>query len=97
LLDYLTRRRESAPPIWHSGSALAQAETARRILTSGRQTQPARPLRDLERWHFEAHRAEGRIPVEPADRRLNTQVVLVQMLWKNDDWWVEQIALETAQ
>lgn len=97
LLDYLTGRRDNAPPIWHSGSALNQAETARKILISGRRAQAARPRRDLARWHFGTDRAEGRIPIEPADRRLDTQVALVQMIWKNDDWWVEQIALESTQ
>ncbi len=97
LLDYLTGRRDNAPPIWHSGSALTQAETARKILISGRRAQAARPRRDLAHWHFGTDRAEGRIPIEPADRRLDTQIALVQMIWKNDDWWVAQIALESSQ
>ncbi len=96
LLEFLTHRKPNVPPIWHSGSAFDQAEQARRTLTSGR-TRPARALRDLEHWHIGAQHAEARIPVEPSDRHLNTQVVLVRLLWKNDDWWVENIGLETAK
>lgn len=97
LLDYLTRRKPNVPPIWHSGSALDQAEQARQMLTAGRSVRPARPLHDLSRWHFDAHLAEARIPVEPSDHRLETQVVHVRMLWKHEDWWVENIDLETAK
>lgn len=97
VLDYLTRRKPNAPPIWHSGSAFDQAEQARRTLTAGRSARPARPLYELEQWHFGAQHAEARIPVEPSDRRLDTQIVRVRMLWKNDDWWVETIGLETAK
>ena len=97
VLEYLTRRKSNAPPVWHSGSAFDQAEQARRTLTAGRGARPARPLYELEHWQFGAHHAEARIPVEPSDRRLDTQIVSVRMLWKNDDWWVENIGLETAK
>ena len=97
VLEYLTRRTPNAPPVWHSGSAFDQAEQARRTLTAGRGARPARPLYELEHWQFGAHHAEARIPVEPSDRRLDTQIVSVRMLWKNDDWWVENIGLETAK
>ncbi len=93
LLQYLVRSTPRPPPIWHSGEVLDKARQVQESLNAGRARRQPRIVAERERWRMEADRAEVSVPVEASNPRLGTLTVSFQLLWQNDDWWVEQIAL----
>lgn len=93
LLQYLVRATPRPPPIWHSGEVLDKAQQVQESLNAGRARRQPRIVAERERWHMEVDRAEVSVPVEASNPRLGTLTVSFQLLWQNDDWWVEQIAL----
>lgn len=98
LYDYLLPAwaAASVPPIWHSGSALDQADRARRALSSHGSTR-IWILQDQADWQFAGEQAQLRVPVASGPGRGAQHTLNAHWQWKNGDWWVTGVALEETQ
>ena len=95
LYAYLVRASLAAPPIWHSGAALDQADRARRALAVG--GVPTQVWREQATWRFVDDQAELRVPVGPATgASRDTRLLRTQWQWKQGAWWVTRVSLEES-
>lgn len=97
LFDYLLQPGRAAPPIWHSGIALDQADRVRQILGATGKAPRARVLREQATWQSTPGQADLRVPVETAGPGSDRRTLQARLQWKQDSWWVSQVALEEVR
>lgn len=77
-------------------TALQAAERIRAELTDGSVFRRPRVALDQANWTVGRRQARLQVPVAAADRDLGVRILHVGLVWKNDGWWVDSVALEAA-
>ena len=94
LLAWLTSRQAVPPPIWRSGPALDAAESVRRQLADDSSRGQAQILHSQAHWRIEPDTARLQVPVRTSDRG-SPRMLRAGLGWRDQEWWVESVTLET--